>query len=620
MSHDGMDYFSFGEPSAISSRQFLTQQYTVHPSDGHDYFYTPGTSARIEISGASQNSFILPRTMRLVYHAVSQVQTLADGSPATPPTANDADTFEGVGDLRIHPGLPFYGAPHLGSVQTEIPGLSSNMSSLVADGQSQRWYAQRLLCSGDEGDCVVPGLKSTFRQKGKAWEAGGRDVIARANGITGSFWRQIPGEANAQRDHAMGGFQKYDVPAAAWFDLADGASSVLPLPYLTSSSSNLLVRVNWAPVSSALVGNNRARSSDLISYVVGGVSLEWTAVNVIDAQILASIEQLFRGQVSVPIMEGVAVPMPMVLSHRAYRFASTTLAAPSGSVSLRVPAGKAACNAVLLKIDPSSGTDGSRYVAGARPVIRNAVLRVGSARFPAREVSDIDTGSSVPRGLASAKWGLITTTAGDAANDGIGGATVVPTSAARAAEMYKECRQFFSLFDNDSYDCVPAAELFDSTHGPSSAASKLAGTSILSPSSVTQVAKYTPATGISAISKGVEESTYGPNMFIFPLQAFLPEDSMRSRGYAVTGVDLRNQCDVVVEFEILGAQMSGVNLIPSTGGAPAAPSVPQWEISAAIEYTEMATLLPSRVDLEASSSLLPSAAGSVASGGGAAGI
>ena len=74
-----------------------------------------------------------------------------------------------------------------------------------------------------------------------------------------------------------------------------------------------------------------------------------------------------------------------------------------------------------------------------------------------------------------------------------------------------------------------------------------------------------------------------------------------------------------VEFEVLGSSPYGANLV--AGGAAEDPvAASSWEISAVMEYTEMATLLPSRTDLEASASLLPSAAGSVASGGGAAGI
>lgn len=77
-----------------------------------------------------------------------------------------------------------------------------------------------------------------------------------------------------------------------------------------------------------------------------------------------------------------------------------------------------------------------------------------------------------------------------------------------------------------------------------------------------------------------------------------------------------NQCDVTIEGEILGTAPYGVNVNQATISNNAT----SWDISAVMAYREMATLLPSRTDLEASASLLPSAAGSVASGGGAAGI
>lgn len=177
MSHDGLDYMAFTEASSISSRMFLTQTYTQYSSDGADRFYTPNQSCRIEVSGQSQNSFILPRTMRLVYHAVSTVQTLKDGSPGLPYALVNVADMSGEQSLRQLPGVAFYGAPHLGSVLCEVPGLASNLGYLSSDGQSQRFYTQRHLCSGDEGDCSVSGCKSTFRQKGRMAAAGGRETL-----------------------------------------------------------------------------------------------------------------------------------------------------------------------------------------------------------------------------------------------------------------------------------------------------------------------------------------------------------------------------------------------------------------------------------------------------------
>lgn len=542
MAHDGMDSMSFAEPGSVSSRQFLTQQYTQFSSDGADYFYKPGQSTRIEIAGQSQNSFILPRTMRLVYHAVSNLQTFPDGSPDTPPAAGAGITVGGPADAENMAGIAYWGAPHLGSVQTEVPGLSSNMSSLLSDGQSQKLYAQRLLCSGDVGG-EEQGTSRNFKTSGRSFEAGSKSAVVRASAVTGSFWRTYFNQPNATREQAQGGWGRYIIPASAFFDLCDGASSVLPLPYLTSSSANLLVRINWAPASSALTlgrpttGGTAVRGADVISYTVGGVSLEWSAINVIDSSVLASIEQLFRGQVSIPIMENVSVPVPMTLSHRAYRLASSTLSAGSGSFQLRVPAGKACCDAVLLQINAA----GEPLPAGPKPIVRNLVLRVGSARFPAREISDIYVPDGiVPRGLTSDKWGLVVTEPTDALNTTfVGSGTYIPTADGRAAEMYREARQFFSLWDDDKFEATPAAELFDSScQGPSSLARKLGSVSSVVGTAAEKVETLPAALGV--VPSSSQANPFAPNVWCFSLQSFLPEDSMRERGYQLTGVDLRS--------------------------------------------------------------------------------
>lgn len=620
-----MDSIMFSEPSSVSSRDFITQSYSQPSSEGIDYWTGPSTSTRLEISGQSQNSLILPRTLRFCYSAMSLVQTLPDGSPSTPPAINQVQAMDGVSDLKFHPGTPFFGAPHVGSINCEVPGLSSNFSALERDGQSQRWYAQRLLCSGDEGSCAAPGMKSSYFAKGRAFSAGARDLVTRASNVHGSYWRGLFG-GTVVRDFTIGGIHQYEVPAAAWFSLCDGASSVLPLPYLTSSSSNLVVRVNWAPASSALVGlTDKTRAADLISYVTVGHSLEWTAVNVINAEILASLQSLYRGMVSIPIAEGVSVPVPMTMSHRAFRFASTTLSSSSGVVSLRVPAGQACCEAILLKIDGRPNEYASpvatHNVTSPKAMIQNLVLRIGSARFPAREISDIYVGTGqIPRNLGSAKWALTVTDPVASQNNNIGGATYVNLSDSRALEMYRQGRQFFSVFDNDKYDAAPASELFVSHGGPSSASDKLTGSSAI-PVGMPVIANvgqpwrsspFSVATDSLVVdTRGGDEATYSPNLFLFPLSSVLAEDSLRQRGYSCNGIDLRNQSDVLLEFSILGAAPTGTNL---TGGNWV-PDIRQWEISAALEYREFATILPGRTDLQASSSLIPSAAGSIATGG-----
>jgi hypothetical protein len=188
-------------------------------------------------------------------------------------------------------------------------------------------------------------------------------------------------------------------------------------------------------------------------------------------------------------------------------------------------------------------------------------------------------------------------------------------AAALTSRLPTGARQFFSLWDDDKYDATPAAELFDSScQGPTSVAKKLSSFSSVFGDAAEKVEAFPTTAPIPSASP--QEYSYAPNVWCFSLQSFLPEDSMRERGYQLTGVDLRNQCDVTIEGEILGTAPYGVNVNQATLPGPAT----AWDISAVMAYREMATLLPSRTDLEASASLLPSAAGSVASGGGAAGI
>lgn len=628
---DSLDYLSYAEGSITSPRTFLTQTYIEYPSDGFDQFYLPNQSTRIEVASMSMNQFILPRTMKLVYHAVSTISTLKDGSPDTPP-GNPYACIEmgGVSSLRNYPGTPLYGAgPHLGSVSCEIPGLSSTLSYLTQSGQSQRWGALRLLCSGDEGYCATPGNKSTFCQTGRAWSAGGRDLQTRACGVTGSFWRAFEEDpTTVRREFAQGGMQRYDIPISHLLNLADGASAALPLPYFTSGSSNLQIRVNWASPETAVVWKNKPRSTDLISYVVGGVSLQWSSVNVLDASILASLQSLFRGEVSLPLGGGMSIPVPMSFSHRAFRFASTTVPTPTASVSLRIPCNYACVNAVALCIRglyTQPGTSGLNTsdagLISPKPIISNLTLRIGTATYPARPISDILVGNGqTPRGLASDKWALVVTDPVDISNGNVGGQTFVATSDGIAAEMHKQSRGFFSMFDNDSYDSAPLASLFDSCRGPTDPSAKFShasyGTGTALPGSL-YVDKYGRAGGPTISNTTISDDgsdQSSPNIFIFGLQSLMPEMSLRERGYALSGIDLRSTSDIICEFSIVGTAPPGVNLkaVPSSFEFPIATS---WEVSAALSATEIVQLLPSRTSLQASSEVIPSAASSVISGG-----
>lgn len=630
------DDLSFAEPSTVSSRQFITNSYVQHPSDGEGFFYSPGQPTRIEISGMGQSQFILPRTLKLHYYAVSQTQ-IFDTDPPT--DVAHVQPLYGPADLNQVDGVPLYGAPHLGVVQSEIPGLSSQLSPMVSDGYSQLLYTTRLMCSGDTGSLAIPGDKHSFEQDGQAYEAGGRSYVARADSVRGASFRLnstevgLGGGGSVGEERWGGTFQKYTVPASAWFSLCDGASSVLPLPYLTSSSSNLLTTITWAPATTALCNSIRVRATDLLTYKVTGVHLGWTSINIVDSEILGKIQRLFRGQVSLPIMQGVSIPVPMTMSHRAYKCAQTTLQAPSGSVSLRIPAGVAAANAFVVRVLPAHGSVSfpnygansrlsSAGLCEPRAIIQGMQIEIGSARFPSRALSDlyVPTGQ-VPRGLSSDKWALNVTNPSDARNSYVGGPTFVPTADSEACDAYRLGRQHMSLFDDDKFQSSPAAVLFGSVGDAANATTK---TQIIfsGPTSADaggQLGRWTLTDSPDKFAYQNLFSVGGPGLYIFNLQSLLQENSLRERGYMISGVDLRNQADVTLNMTILGTAPAGTNMKTSTFGnsqvpdTEASPTASAWTITAWTCFSELVTILPSRTDLNASSSLIPSAAGSVAS-------
>ncbi len=618
MAEDSISQFMFTEPTVISSRDMISQVHTQVSVDGSDYFYSPGSSARIEISNVSQNAFILPRTMSLVYHAISLVQTLSDGSPSTPPAVDTALATDTLSALRFAPGIPFIGCPHLASVQTEIPGLSSTLSQLSADGQSQQWYASRLLCSGNVGVLPAIGCKGMLTASGRAHDSGLRSIVERGNGITGSVWRTRSGPTNTVvRDYCLGSAQKFTAPASAWLQLADGATTVLPLGYLTASSANLNLRVNFAPVSSAVTSNPlfRPRTADLVSYLATGVEVQWTQVSILNPMLLTSIQQLYRGQASLPISVDppMSVPQPMVMSFRQFNFARTSIPAQSGQVSLRIPAGMPCATAVMVRIDaPIVGQvpTATQYLTALKPIIKNFQISIGSARFPSRCIEDLYIpNGSVPRGLGSSKWALVTTDPNNAANSIIGGATFVDTSSSRCAELYRECRSEFSLFDDDDYCQSGPAEVLWNSAGPSSMSAKASGLGNVVGSTNQFVETYAYSGDGNLPGLSTSESTDCVNMFCVPLMSLLPEASVRKTQGAFYGIDTRNVSDVTVSFEIVGVAPRGINLV----GAPEA--VQRWDVYATLAGRQMATLLPGRVDLFASNSLIPSAAGAITAGG-----
>lgn len=458
---------AFAEPSSISSRQFLTQHYSVPCQQGLDYFFAPQTSANLELSGMSQNTFILPQTLKLEYQAVGNVQL----SLAPPAEAADAVRYTQVAEVALQtPAAHFWGAPHLGSVLAEVPGLSSDLGILTSNIQSQRLHASRLLCSGGAAGYDVPAIKGTFAIHGRTGMAGAKGAAERVGGVVGSF------ASNRNADQAdapftvklQGGFVSYAVPASAWFLLANQTSCALPLAYLTAGSSNLVVRVNWAPADDAVYSTpDRSNNSYAVStYWTTGVQLSYSAVNILDARVLRAISALFTGQMSIPVAQGVTIPVPMVLGYRAFKTAVQSFTGTDATVTMRVPAGVACAEALMIRLDadPVSSwlkPQASRYLLNSTATIEDLRVTIGSALFPARALSDtVYAAGSIVRGAGTSKVLLYHVDPANGANTLVGaGATRIPTARTRADEMYALGRQFFSLWSDDDYTDGPMTEL-----------------------------------------------------------------------------------------------------------------------------------------------------------------
>jgi hypothetical protein len=618
-----MDTLSFEQAEIIPSRQFLTQQYSVPTRDGLDYMYTPSSSAMIDISGMAMNSFVIPSTLRLCYHAVHNVQTSNTGVAV--PDVGDAPPLYGEPSLQQCPAIPFYGAPHLGSVTCDVPSLSSDGFSLLsADSKSQPFYISRLLCSGNEGYMSVPSSKATFGQRGQAKMAGGRTLAERASSVCGSLWkadRNDAGVGTVVRDTLKGGWMRYEVPGSAFFALAN-TGSLLPLSYLTGSSTNLSIRVNWADARNAMNVSSYGNSFAAATYVVGGVSLEYSSVLVLDPIVLNALQSLFRGEVSQPLA-GISVPVPMTLAYKRFNFGSAALSSPSGSVTMRIPASAACCDCLMVKIDAltvASDADqgANKYFQSVRPILSDISLRIGSSVFPARQTQDIfyET-SQVVRGLGTSKWLLNVPATADVLNAQIGlGATSIPTASSKFADLYRQGRRAFSFYQDDDMSATPAGELYDPGHG-------------MQKLGVNEKMKISGAPGGGSIlyqagvAQGVTSDPYeegltwyrnvqAPNMYLFPLSSFLPDDSPKALSSTFTGLDLRSLADIELSFQIRASDVCNQNQLEPAGEKPV---VQSWLAAATLSISELLTVLPSRTNTRASASAIPSSSSVTASAG-----
>jgi hypothetical protein len=613
---------AFAEPSSISSRQFLTQHYAVPSREGLDYWYAPQTSATVELSGLSQNSFILPQTMKLEYQAISNVQI-----PVDPPAeAQNAIPYKTAQNVMLGTvGMPFWGAPHLGSVLVEVPGLSSDLGIMTANQQSQRLHGARLLCSGGQGHFEVPQYRESFSIDGRTNLAGGKSCCERVGGVVGAFATNRTPEDDGVPPGVVlkGGFVSYAVPASAFFLLANQTSSALPLPYLTAGSSNLVVRANFAPVEDAIytIPGRQNNSYSVATYWVTGVQLSYTAVNILDSRVLRAISALFTGQMSIPVAQGVSIPVPMVLGYRAFKVASQTFSGPQATVTMRVPAGVAAAECLLVKID-NPVIFGNRYLTSEHCVIEDMRVTIGSATFPARSLSDlVYTPGTVVRGTGTTTPLLLSSNPVSPLNVRVGTGNIrVATSSLRDDELYQLGRQFFSLWSDDDFADGPMTPFMRlGSAGALGADQFLWGSqkvfvtgplTAVSYADVPQEVVDFPTPDLHPEALSRYNCQHHPNLFVIPLNSFVPECSPKDRAFGITGIDLRNQADVTLTFRIPGywdsAQGEQTDVVTP---------VTSWTVTTALAYSELASLLPSRTDLRYSMSALPSAAGSVVSGG-----
>lgn len=435
------------------------------------------------------------------------------------------------------PGAPSWGCPFFAAVRVAIPGVPLE-SFLTTDVESQWMVSTRLLCASGTGSWDPEVGKTSFKIAGEPELAGARSVVDRLNGVScGLVWTDrttnsgcrepfssgiettatvIVGDTSivARMDPTRyrGTLQHYSIPLSLFCYLFNSTSNLLPLGFYSTSADTVSFTFETASVNAAINNLNvdRPEFAGPATYYIIDPCISATKLQISSPPILAGVEALYRGQMSIPLAPGVNVPLAFVMKFINYVGAIQRINAASGYFSLDLPANQPSVRGVALRFCseritaaglyngrlpanyflPVSGannptlsqpwalmnsySDGygqwnGRYLLNLVPVMRNLQLRIASFRCPLDPLSDTQwAAGQPPRGLSTDPFSSLgMPTAIDSTSEGpltltyqpVGTAAVAPftafalstgvdvTSSFReAARLYKQGKHLYSPF------------------------------------------------------------------------------------------------------------------------------------------------------------------------------
>lgn len=492
---------TYSEPPIYPSSSFVSIQYSERPTDQGRWW---GANQRftIPIRSPSQNEFFDSTKMRLQFSVLSVVQPAPSQTnnydndyPVQPGTGNTSGVGVGgpvpwvggptgwglpcstASDAAVTlPGAASWGVPFFAAVNCQIPGVPID-SFMTTNVESQWMASTRLLCASGTGSFDPVCGRSGFKISGEAELSGARSVRQRLQGVTtGIFFTDRTGNSmisgtesngadppvriniqnpNVYYPAAMRGtLQHYSVPLSFFCPLFNGVSNLIPIGFYSTSSDAFIFRFETAPVND-VINNVFADRPDIVgpgAYYIIDPTISCTKLQISSPPILAAVESLYRGQLSIPIGPGVNVPLAFVMKMINYNSASTVItsaAAPNvqatGPFSLQLPANQPSCRGIALRFcsdnimggglytgNPAStvqqhvgvgeyywsgpwrymvagsqstygGQWNGRYLMNLNPILKDFQVRIASFRCPLDALSDTALPPGyIPIGLATA--------------------------------------------------------------------------------------------------------------------------------------------------------------------------------------------------------------------------
>jgi len=435
------------------------------------------------------------------------------------------------------PGAPSWGCPFFAAVRVAIPGVPLE-SFLTTDVESQWMVSTRLLCSAGTGSWDPEIGKTSFKIAGEPELAGARSVVDRLNGVDAALvWTDRTTNSGTREPFSLGDeaaattvvgdifvaarcdptryrgtLQHYSVPLSLFCYLFNSTSNLLPLGFYSTSADTVTFTFETASINAA-INNLAVDRPDFVgpaTYYVIDPAISCTKLQISSPPILAGVEALYRGQMSIPLAPGVNVPLAFVMKFINYVGAIQRVNAATGYFSLDLPANQPSVRGIALRfcseritagglysgslpanyLQPVTNTnnptlsqpwalmnsysDGygqwnGRYLLNLVPVMRNLQLRIASFRCPLDPLSDTTWAQgTAPRGLnADPFTSLGMPTALDTNSEGpltlqynapgtaglanfnayaIASGVDVTSSFREAARLYKQGKHLFSPF------------------------------------------------------------------------------------------------------------------------------------------------------------------------------